>query len=62
MFNLVPSNRQEFLLQVLIAYISDDYQKGTLDLFEPSIVMVDSQGMKHYVNMGIELAILSMKN
>ncbi len=53
MFNLVPSNRQEFLLQVLIAYINDDYQKGTLDLFEPSIVMVESQGMKHYVNMGI---------
>lgn len=53
MFNLVPSNRQEFLLQVLIAYINDDYTNGALGIFEPSIVMVESQGMKHYVNMGI---------
>ncbi len=49
----MPSNRQEFLLQVLIAYINDDYKNEALNIFEPSIVMVESQGMKHYVNMGI---------
>lgn len=53
MFNIVPSNRQEYLLEVLIALLKQDYQSGNLGVFEPSTIMVESLGMKHYVNMGI---------
>lgn len=53
MFYIVPSNRQEYLLKVLIALLNSDYQSKRLGLFEPSSIMVESLGMKHYVHMGI---------
>jgi exodeoxyribonuclease V gamma subunit len=53
MFYIVPSNRQEHLLKVLIALLDSDYQSKRLGIFEPSSIMVESLGMKHYVHMGI---------
>ena len=53
MFYIVPSNRQEYLLKVLIAMLDSDYQQQRLGIFESSQIMVESLGMKHYVNMGI---------
>jgi exodeoxyribonuclease V gamma subunit len=53
MFYIVPSNRQEYLLKVLIALLDSDYQQQRLGIFESSNIMVESLGMKHYVNMGI---------
>ena len=53
MFYIVPSNRQEYLLKVLIALLDSDYKEARLGIFEPSHIMVESLGMKHYVHMGI---------
>lgn len=49
----MPSNRQEHLLTVLAELIKQQQSDSISALFTPIQVMVDSQGMKHYVNMGI---------
>lgn len=53
MFHVVPSNKQEILTQVLISFIQDDYQQGIRGVFEPTTIVVESQGMQHYLNMEI---------
>ena len=53
MFHVVPSNKQELLTQVLIAFIQDDYAANKRHVFDASSIVVESQGMKHYLNMEI---------
>ena len=53
MFHVVPSNKQEILTQVLISFIQDDFKQGVRGVFEPTTILVESQGMQHYLNMEI---------
>ena len=53
MFHVVPSNKQELLTQVLIAFIQDDYTAKKRHVFDTASIVVESQGMKHYLNMEI---------
>lgn len=53
MFHVVPSNKQELLTQVLIAFIQDDYTTKKRHVFDTASIVVESQGMKHYLNMEI---------
>lgn len=53
MFHVVPSNKQEILTQVLISFIQDDFKRGIRGVFEPTTILVESQGMQHYLNMEI---------
>lgn len=53
MFHVVPSNKQELLTQVLIAFIQDDYAANKRHVFDCASIVVESQGMKHYLNMEI---------
>lgn len=53
MFNIVPSNRQEHLLIVISELIKQQHTQSASSIFTPVHVMVESLGMKHFVNMGI---------
>lgn len=53
MFHVVPSNKQELLTRVLISFIEDDFKANHTRLFTQTSIIVESQGMKHYLNMEI---------
>jgi exodeoxyribonuclease V gamma subunit len=56
MFHLIPSNRQEHLITMLQAILNEEHKANGADPFAPSTIIVESQGMKHYVNLSLARA------
>lgn len=56
MFHLIPSNRQEHLISMLQAILNEEHKVNGADPFAPSTIIVESQGMKHYVNLSLARA------
>lgn len=53
MFYLIPSNRQEHLITMLQALIEQQKHQPGHHPFTPTMVVVESQGMKHYVSLAL---------
>ena len=56
MFHLIPSNRQEHLITMLQAILNEEHKASGADPFTPATIIVESQGMKHYVSLSLARA------